>query len=66
MKVHEILFIDYGLLQVFGYLFKSPFYYDNSKNIQKNHTMWLYIYIYIYIYIYHCSGESFINLNIYI
>jgi hypothetical protein len=31
MKVHEVQFVDYGLLHVFWYFFKGPFYYDNSK-----------------------------------
>ncbi len=35
------IFVDYGLLHVFWYFLKNPLYYDNSKNIQKNHTMWL-------------------------
>jgi hypothetical protein len=34
MKVH-----DHGLLQVFRYLEKTPLCYDNSKTIEKVHTM---------------------------
>jgi hypothetical protein len=37
------IFVDYGLLQVFGYFKKGLLCYDNSKTIQI-HTMRLYIY----------------------
>jgi hypothetical protein len=33
------IFINYGLLQGFGYFLKSPLYYNNSKNILKTHIM---------------------------
>jgi hypothetical protein len=39
------IFIDYGFLQVFGYFFKSPSCYDNSKNIQKKSYQVIIVYI---------------------
>jgi hypothetical protein len=30
------IFIDYGLLQVFWYFFKSPLCYENEKKYSKN------------------------------